>query len=189
MTFCNPSPSPAFNVAHLHEQCRATYEYLFNEEDTPLPDLGGIETTLLKRARHRRAVVRMLYDHFQSDRLVLCVDPGSIEIIRDFCADQARLHVLDIACEYSDDYLAGHAARVGLVGENSPVESVQRILPTLRNEMAHEAELIRSASEGRYFRLAETADRAGNAAELARFLSVPVQKAETILQLDYLFTD
>ena len=164
-------------------------EYLFNEEETPLPDLGGIETTLLKRSRHRRAVVRMLYEHFASDQLVLCVDPGSIEVIRDFYADQVRVHVLDIECEYSDEYLAGHALRVGLVGENSAQESVQRILPTLRNEMAHEGELIRSTMDGGYFRLRETADRAENAGELAQFLSVPAEKAETILQLDYLFSD
>ncbi|MCB1362825.1 MAG: glycosyl transferase, partial [Rhodobacteraceae bacterium] len=36
-------------------------EYLFSEEDTPLPDLGGIQSTLEKRARHRRALMRMLF--------------------------------------------------------------------------------------------------------------------------------
>lgn len=164
-------------------------EYLFNEEDTQLPDLGGIETTLLKRTRHRRAVVRMLFDAFGSDRLVLCIDPGSIEIIRDFCADQVRLHVLDIECQYSDDYLAGHALRVGLVGENSPTDSVQRLLPTLRNEITHESELIRADMGSGYFRIRETADRAENAAELARYLSLSIPKAEAILQLDYLFAD
>ena len=35
-------------------------EYLFNEEDTPLPDLGGIQSSLEKRTRHRRALMRML---------------------------------------------------------------------------------------------------------------------------------
>ncbi len=164
-------------------------EYLFNEEDTQLPDLGGIEATLLKRTRHRRAVVRMLFEEFGSDRLVLCVDPGSLEIIRDFSADQVRLNVLDIECQYSDDYLAGHALRVGLVGENSPADSVQRLLPTLRNEIAHESEAIRSVTGTGYFRIRETADRAENAEELARYLSVSSAKAEAILQLDYLFAD
>ncbi|WP_170474245.1 DUF5928 domain-containing protein [Ruegeria arenilitoris] len=163
--------------------------YVFNEENTPLPDLGGIETTLAKRSRHRRAVVNMLYDHFRRDRLVLCVDPGSIEIIRDFCADQVKLHVLNIACEFSNDYLAGHALRVGLIGESSPVESVQRILPTLRNELSHEVEQIRSASKEEYFRISESQNRANSVAELARFLTVSNKKAEAILSLDYLFSD
>ncbi|KIC46249.1 glycosyl transferase [Ruegeria sp. ANG-S4] len=164
-------------------------EYLFNEEDTRFPDLGGIETTLLKRSRHRRAIVGMLYDEFGSDKLVLCIDPGSTDIIRDFQADQVRLRVLDIECRYSDAYLAGHAQRVGLVGQNSPSESVDRLLPTLRSEIAHESELIRTAAGEGYYRIRETADRTQNAAELARFLSVSLQKAADILQLDYLFTD
>ena len=51
-------------------------DYLFNEEATALPDLGGIQTTLEKRTRHRRALVRMLFEYWQTDRLILCVDPG-----------------------------------------------------------------------------------------------------------------
>ena len=35
-------------------------DYLFNEGSTPLPDLGGIQSNLEKRTRHRRALVRML---------------------------------------------------------------------------------------------------------------------------------
>jgi hypothetical protein len=35
-------------------------EYLFNEESCPLPDLGGIQSTMGKRHRHRRALTRML---------------------------------------------------------------------------------------------------------------------------------
>ncbi|MEM9850750.1 MAG: DUF5928 domain-containing protein, partial [Pseudomonadota bacterium] len=38
------------------------FAYLFDEEDTPLPSLGGIETTLAKRSRHRRAVMRLLFE-------------------------------------------------------------------------------------------------------------------------------
>src|SRR5690606_37726769 len=34
-----------------------TVAYLFDEEATPLPDLGGIQTTLGKRTRHRRALM------------------------------------------------------------------------------------------------------------------------------------
>ncbi|MBL9048503.1 MAG: glycosyl transferase, partial [Tabrizicola sp.] len=95
-------------------------DYLFNEVSTPLPDLGGIQTTLEKRMRHRRALVRMLFDHWQTDRLILCVDPGSIELIEDFQHDRARLRLLEVTCDFSDDYLIGHARRVGLVGPHTP---------------------------------------------------------------------
>lgn len=41
-------------------------DYLFNEGSTPLPDLGGIQTTIEKRTRHRRALVRMLFDYWNT---------------------------------------------------------------------------------------------------------------------------
>ncbi len=164
-------------------------EYLFNEQDTQLPDLGGIETSLTKRSRHRRALVRMVFEYFEQNQLIFCVDPSEAEIIRDFASDQVNLHVLDIECEYSDDYLAGHALRIGLVGENSPAETVKRLLPAIRNDLTHEAEQIRAAAKAGYFRIQESAGRDKNAAELARFLNVPAQQAEAMLQLDYLFSD
>jgi hypothetical protein len=164
-------------------------EYLFNEDDTSLPDLGGIETTLLKRSRHRRAVVRMLFESFESDALVLCVDPANLDIIKDFCADQAKTQVLEIDCEYSDDYLIGHARRVGLAGADSPADTVAPLVPTLRNALAYESELIRNASLDDYTRLRETNSRAENEAAVARFLRVSKEKAQAIMQLDYLFAD
>jgi len=164
-------------------------EYLFNEQETPLPDLGGIETTLPKRGRHRRAVVRMLFDHFGSDRLVLCLDPANLEIIRDFCGDVARTHVLEVECEYSDEYLIGHARRVGLAGENTPSETVSRLLPTLRNELAYESEQIRGAGFDDYLCIRETAQRADNEAAISTFLGINRDKAHAVMRLDYLFSD
>ncbi|MDA7966635.1 DUF5928 domain-containing protein [Ruegeria sp.] len=164
-------------------------EYLFNELDTPLPDLGGIETTLTKRSRHRRAVVRMLFEHFGSDRLVICLDPSNLEIVQDFCADQARTHVLEIECDYSDEYLIGHARRVGLAGAVSPAEAVAHLLPTLRNDIAYESEQIRGAGFDHYLRLRQSAPKAENELAVARFLGIPSDTAQAIMRLDYLFSD
>ncbi len=163
--------------------------YLFNEQDTPLPDLGGIETTLTKRSRHRRALVRMVYENFGKSQLIFCIDPSDAEIIQDFESDQVRLRVLDIECEYSDDYIAGHALRIGLVGDSSPPETVQKLIPAIRNDLTFEAEQIRAAAKNGYHRIQESAPRDQNVAELARFLNVSVQQAEAMLQLDYLFSD
>ena len=76
-------------------------DYLFNEEAAALPDLGGIQSSIGKRMRHRRALVRMLFEHWRTDRLVLCVDPGSIELIQDFRHDRSRLRVLEICLLYT----------------------------------------------------------------------------------------
>ncbi len=164
-------------------------EYIYDEQDTPLPDLGGIETTLIKRSRHRRAVARMLFDYFQSDRLVLCVDPANLDVIQDFCADQAQARVLEIECTYSDEYLTGHAHRVGLAGQNSSPDSLARLLPTLRNALSYESELIRSTQNDGLFHLREAADRSENEVIIAEFLGISADQAKAIMQLDYLFAD
>ncbi|CUH43004.1 DUF5928 domain-containing protein [Ruegeria atlantica] len=164
-------------------------EYLFNEEDTSLPDLGGIESSLAKRTRHRRAVARMLFESFDSNKLVLCVDPADLDIIQDFCSVQARSHVLEIECEYSDDYLIGHARRVGLAGESSPRESVARLIPALRSSLVHESELIREAEFDGYLRIRETNSNIENETAIAEFLGVSLDKAQAIMSLDYLFAD
>ncbi len=164
-------------------------EYLFNEQDTALPDLGGIETTLVKRSRHRRAVVRMLFDSFDTDKLVICVDPANLDIIEDFNSDRAKTHVLEIECEYSDDYLIGHARRVGLAGIDSPADTVSGLVPTLRNSLAHESDLIRGAGLKDYVRIRETDTRAENEASLAAFLGISAKQAHAVMRLEYLFAD
>ncbi|WP_319545721.1 DUF5928 domain-containing protein [Ruegeria conchae] len=164
-------------------------EYIYDEQDTPLPDLGGIETTLTKRSRHRRAVAKLLFEHFDSDKLILCVDPANLDVIQDFGGDQAQTRVLEIDCDYSDEYLAGHALRVGLAGQNSSAESMARLLPTLRNALAYESEQIRYSKNDGLFHLRETADRLVNEEAIAEFLNLTEAQAKLIMHLDYLFAD
>jgi hypothetical protein len=38
-------------------------DYVFHQEGAKLPDLGGIQSSLAKRARHRRSLMRMLYEY------------------------------------------------------------------------------------------------------------------------------
>ena len=109
--------------------------YLFNEADTPLPDLGGIQSTLEKRTRHRRALMRMLFDYWKSDRLIVCIDPANVELMQDFYNDKSTVRLLEIECDFTDDYLMGHARRVGLASDNSPQETVERLLPTIRYDV------------------------------------------------------
>ena len=59
-------------------------EYLFDEASCPVPHLGGIERTLEKRNRHRRALMRMLFDYHGTDRLMICLDPGNIALMQEF---------------------------------------------------------------------------------------------------------
>ncbi len=164
-------------------------EYVFNEASTPLPDLGGIQTTLEKRTRHRRALVRMLFDYWQSKVLVICIDPANIELIQDFYGDKAQTRMLEIHCEFSDDYLIGHAKRVGLAADHTPPEVLDRLLPTIRFDVRFEADRIRDANFPSYFQMRQTASIDENTVPLAEFLDIPVETAREIAATPYLFVD
>lgn len=164
-------------------------EYLFNEASCPLPDLGGIQSTLEKRTRHRRALVRMLFDYWESDHLVLCIDPANVDLMRDFCSDRANVRLLEVECLFTDDYLIGHARRVGLAGDRTPRETLDRLLPTIRYDVKFESDRIRDADFAGLYRMREGVGLAENTASLATFLDLPAERAQNIAQTEYLFAD
>ena len=167
----------------------AAVDYLFNEASTPLPDLGGIQTTLEKRTRHRRALVRMLFDYWQTDKLIVCIDPANTDLMQDFYNDKAKVRLLEISCEFSDGYLMGHARRVGLAGERTPVEVIDRLLPTIRYDVKFESDRIRDAGFPGFSRIKQSATVDENTVPLAEFLDIPIEKAREIAATEYLFVD
>uniref|UniRef100_UPI002626AA3E DUF5928 domain-containing protein n=1 Tax=Marivita sp. TaxID=2003365 RepID=UPI002626AA3E len=114
-------------------------EYMFDEASCEIPHLGGLERTLEKRNRHRRAVMRLLFDFYEVDRLIICLDPNNVDLMRDFMSDQSTARILEVQCAFTDDYLIGHANRVGLAHEGTPDGVVDHLLPTLRHEFDYEA--------------------------------------------------
>lgn len=164
-------------------------EYIFNEESAPLPDLGGIQRSMGKRHRHRRALMRMLFDYFDTDRMIVCLDPANLDLLQDFCSDRATTRLLEVECQFTDEFLTGHAKRVGLAGERTPKETLERLLPTIRHDMIHESDAIRDAEFANHIRLRETETPEANAAALERFLAIPHGKALDIVATDNLFSD
>jgi hypothetical protein len=164
-------------------------EYLFDEGATWLPDLGGIQTTLDKRTRHRRALVRMLFDYYETDRMVICMDPNNLDLLRDFYSDRSLTRLLEIECAFSDDYLLGHAKRVGLAGENTSPETIQRLLPTIRNDVVYESDCIRDENFPEFYRLRERAPIEDNINALAAFFSLSQDKAAQLATTEHLYTD
>ncbi len=164
-------------------------EYLFDEEATPMPNLGGIEATLAKRTRHRRALMRMLFDYYETDRMMICLDPSNIDLFRDFYADRSETRLLEIECHYSDAYLEGHAKRVGLASDQTPPTSFRTLLPTIRNDVARESEELRDQNFPEYFRMLEHSPPEVNAEPLSKFLRIERDKALEIARTDYLFVD
>ncbi|WP_108484472.1 DUF5928 domain-containing protein [Oceaniglobus ichthyenteri] len=164
-------------------------DYLFDEQDAQLPDLGGIQQTLEKRTRHRRALMRMLFDYYGSDRLIICLDPDNLDLLRDFQNDRSTTRLIEIECAFSDAYLLGHAKRVGLAGERTPQGTINTLLRTIRADVNHESDLLRDAGFENFQIMPETATAAENAAALAAFLSIPMDKAMQIAQTKGLFED
>lgn len=164
-------------------------EYLFDEDQTPLPVLGGIEANLVKRGRHRRALIRLLFDHYESDRLVICLDTARLDLLQDFYADSATTRLLEIACHFDDGYLVGHAKRVGLVGDQTGEETLQRLLPAIRHDIIHQRDAIRDAQLPGATRLSDRASVDDNAAALMQFLTVQPDVAKALAETPHLFAD
>lgn len=164
-------------------------DYLFNEDATPLPDLGGIQSTLEKRTRHRRALVRMLFDYWSTDTLIVCIDPANVELMQDFAADKSDVRLLEVDCDFSDEYLIGHARRVGLAGDHTPQEVIDRLLPTIRYDVRFESDTIRDADFTKLYRIREAGTSAENAVALAEFLDISMDKAREIAETNSLFVD
>jgi hypothetical protein len=163
--------------------------YAFNEAETALPDLGGIQTTVDKRSRHRRAMLRLLFEASDSDRLVLCVDPASIDVIRDLHEDRARVRLLEVVCTFSDADLIGHARRVGLAGPKASDAALERLLPTIRTELASESARLGDLNLPGHVRCFQSAGAEQTAEQLALFLGVTPVKAREIMATDHLFAD
>ena len=164
-------------------------EYLFDEEGTPLPDLGGIQATIEKRTRHRRSLMRMLFDYYDTNRMVICLDPNNMDLLQDFHSDRSTTKMLEIQCTFSDAYLIGHAKRVGLAGEMTPQETIDALLPTIRADVVFESDQIRDAGFEHLFRMREGGDADENLLALARFLDIPEDKAREIASTDHLYVD
>ena len=163
--------------------------YLFNEAATPLPDLGGIQSSLEKRARHRRTLVRMLFDYWSTDTLILCIDPANVDLMQDFAADRSTVRLLEVECDFSDAYLIGHARRVGLAGSRTPQEVIVRLLPTIRYDLRFESGKIQDADFSKLYRIREAGSVSENTLALAAFLDITPEKAREIAETTHLFMD
>ncbi len=172
-----------------HETEMPCVDYLFNEENTDLPDLGGLQRTIGKRMRHRRALIRMLFDYFQSDRLVICLDPSMLDMLKDFDADRSTVRILEVQCQVSDDYLVGHAKRIGLAGQTTSGAVLKTLLRTIRADFAFESEKIRDADFTHLYQLREWGAPEENTVALARFLDIPENRARAIADVAHLFAD
>ena len=117
-------------------------EYIFSEDVKELPELGGITSNHQNKARHRRALMRTLYEYYETEKLAICLDPSNIDLIRDFASDRNTTRILEINCEFDDQYILGHARRISLISDQTAVETLAKLLPSIRNDLKKEIDSI-----------------------------------------------
>lgn len=178
-----------FVDAIRHHSDVPVLEFIFNEQDAWLPDLGGIEKTLGKRGRHRRSMIRMLFDYFEKDRLLICMDTANFDVADDFFRDRCDTRMLEIDCEFTDEYLTGHAKRIGLAADSSSEELISRILPTIRRDVTDEYDRFREAGFAKHYRILQWADAEDNAEQIAAFLDCNADMATSLANTNNLFSD
>ena len=163
--------------------------FLFGEDPEVLPYLGGILSNQNKINRHRRLVMRLLFEHFQSDRIMICVDPSEIDTLRDFQSDPVETRILDINCMFDDQYLLGHAQRIGLIKGIAENKSTDRVLPSLRNQIDQERETIRQSGFENRFVVSQAAQYDENILELMAFCNLDQYEATRIIEQKWIFSD
>jgi hypothetical protein len=117
------------------------------------------------------------------------MDPGNFYLLEDFGSDRSGTRILEVECNYTDEFLIGHSKRIGLAGEQTSEETLQRLLPTIRNEIAFEKDRIHDANFDSLYTIKESDSAQENAAPLAEFLGVSPEKAQQIADTPYLFSD
>jgi hypothetical protein len=164
-------------------------DYVFNEEEANLPEMGGVESSLGKRERHRRALVKLMFEQLDASQMAFCVDPSALNLVSDFDSDRSEVRVLFVASKFDDDYVRGHMVRVGLVADDAPSEQVDSLLSVVRSDLEHEADRLKEAGFAYLTVISETATKEENAAALAAFLKVPADKGDTLAETPHLFDD
>ncbi|TFL17635.1 DUF5928 domain-containing protein [Jannaschia formosa] len=144
--------------------------YLFHDEEVALPDLGGIESSLAKRSRHRRAVLRLIFDALATDRLAICAEPGDLGLLLDVRAGRAELRVLLVDRPPTEEDLRRKAIAEGLAGPDTPEAQLAALLPALADRAAEEVRRLSEADLPGLVRLREDAPEDAVIAALGQVL-------------------
>ena len=149
-------------------------ECILREDVKELPELGGILFNYQKKACHRRPFMRMLYEYYETEKLAICLDPSNIDLIRDFASDRNTTRILEINCEFDDQYILGHARRIGLISDQTAVETLVKLLPSIRNDLKKEIDSIGDLKLEFAYKIDEKGAAQRNADELSRFADIAV---------------
>jgi len=165
------------------------YGYIFDQTDADVPDLGNISSDHEKRGRHRRAYLKLLYEHVQKTKVAICIDPSNVSAIEDLSRDGCTLRILEIQCEFTDDWLLGHAERIGLGSQAHLGQLNEGLLITLKHNIEDEKSRLRGLNLPNHFRIMDGMEPGPMARPIASALDISVDAGAKAARTPYLFHD
>ena len=136
----------------------------------------------MKRNRHRRAFLKLLFERLETGSLTICLDPRNLETIADFADDRCQMRVLDVQCSFDDGYLEGHAQRIGLADSNISAEMRGSLTSALQNNIRADQDSLQEMGLPVLYMINETASDEANGVALASFMKISTPRAEKIAQ-------
>ena len=176
-------------VSTLQEAGYPAYGYVFDQDDIDLPDLGNLQSTREKRGQHRRAFLRLLFKARQTNKLAICLDPSNLAAIKDLSQDGCNLRLLELHCDLSDDWLSGHAERIGLGSAEDQGDLRSRLMATLRQNILDEQTDIRDLELPKHIRLSSDGEAGQMARPLADAFSESIDFGAKLARTPHLFED
>ncbi len=126
--------------------------------------------------------MKLLFERLATDSLTICLDPGNLDTIAEFAGDRCQMRVLDVQCSFDDDYLAGHAQRIGLADSNISTEMRGSLTSALHNNIRADQDSLQEMGLPALYMINETATDEANGVALASFMKISTPRAEKIAQ-------
>jgi len=83
----------------------------------------------------------------------------------------------------------GHARRIGLISDQTAVETLVKLLPSIRNDLKKEIDSIGDLKLEFAYKIDEKGAVQRNADELSRFADIAAEEALDIVTLDWIYSD
>ncbi|MEM9063638.1 MAG: DUF5928 domain-containing protein [Pseudomonadota bacterium] len=154
--------------------------YVFDEDTRIDLPLGNLETGLFKRGQHRRAMMNLIIDAANEQRLLIAIDPTRKDVIEDLAEMVGSARILNVERTLSDEYVEGHARRAGLISETSGEFERREAKRALLQELREANRELRHAFRGRIFRNDLNRPHEENVDDLCWFLNCPRETGERI---------
>jgi len=83
----------------------------------------------------------------------------------------------------------GHARRIGLISDQTAVETMVKLLPSIRNDLKKEIDSISDLKLEFAYKIDEKGAVHRNVDQLSRFADITVEQAMDIVTLDWIYSD